>query len=1547
MKPANNKENVAAPIGSAFPAHAVAIVGFAGRFPGASDLDEFWRNIRSGVESLETFSDADLDAAGVDVRLRASAGYVKKGTVLEGADLFDAGFFGISPREAQILDPQQRIFLECAWEALEHAGYAAESTSHAVGVYAGASMNTYLLTQILRDPALIAAAGGYQLMLGNDKDFLCTRVSYKLDLRGPSVTIQTACSTSLVAVVMACRALTGGECDIALAGGVSLSFPQRAGYLYQEGMILSPDAHCRPFDVQAAGTRAGAGCGIVVLKRLADALADRDTIHAVIRGAAINNDGAGKAGYTAPSVDGQVEAIATAQALAGIEPRDITYVEAHGTGTPLGDPIEIAALTQVFRASTADVGFCRLGSLKANLGHLDAAAGVAGLLKTVLALKHAEWPPLVNFTVPNPHLELDTSPFMASASAGTWDSDGKPRRAAVSSFGIGGTNAHLVLEEGPEAASTVPSREAYLLLLSAKMPAALESMTANLARHLAVNPSTPLQDVEWTLQVGRRVFAHRRALVVRDAASAADALSRPQRPPVLTGMHEGGARPVAFLFSGQGSQYAGMGASLYAGEPVYRDAVDRCAAVLEPHLGLNIRGVLFGGEDGALINETRLAQPALFVTEYAVAQLWMSWGVQPSAMLGHSIGEFVATHLAGVMTLQDALAVVAARGRLMQALPPGSMAAVHLPAAELRSRLADGVEIAAINAPGLCTISGPTDALAIVLKRLQDSGVDSRALYTSHAFHSSMMDHALAPFTRLLEGIPLSAPTIPYISNVTGTWITPKQATSPAYYADHLRRAVRFEPGVRTLAADPAVLLLEVGPGNVLTTLARLTLGKDGPKRVLQSIGRPQDERRDPVILREAAAKLWLAGVTLDFAGMHHMHAGEAPRRVPLPTYPFDRKRYWVDPSVSLAEALPRASAAAAHSDRLEDWLFAPMWARDDTHADETARLTGTWLVLGDATSISQEVLRRAREAGAAPVLVERGTSFERKEDGRFAICPGSAEDIAAVLDDLRKQGMAAGGATRIAGAIHLWGIGNEALDAEGVYGALVGLGVGLGTAADSAIRVIHVSTNAECLLDETVQLPKARLAAGPLLVLPTEFPNIRMRGVDLDASTAALQPQTVAMAVLAEAAATDLVPQAAWRHGRRWLKRYQRIALPTVDTERLPLKAQGVYVITGALGGIGLTLARWLATRFKARLLLTARSGLPARDQWDAWLASHSSKERTSSAIAAVRAIEADGGEVLVVAADAADQAAMSTALGAARDRWGRIDGVIHAAGVAGSGTLAALNTAEDTRATLGPKVGGLEVLVRLLGETRLDFVALMSSINSVLGAPGTCDYAAANAVLDAFAEGPARPSAWRQVVSFNWGAWRDVGMAVNLVVPQARQAQWQAFLATAIPPAVGAEAFARGLASRRSRVIVASYDLLAEVRKRETEAPAVVAEATTISAETPTAGDLQSRPELSTTYEAPQSDLESRLASIWSELLGIERIGRHDDFFELGGHSLLATRVLARVQDSLNVRLTLREVFDAPTIQKMGARIDSAPGAAGKAAAGSVEEEREEMEF
>jgi phthiocerol/phenolphthiocerol synthesis type-I polyketide synthase E len=1516
------------------PSHAIAIVGLAGRFPQADDLETFWRQIADGVESLATLSDAELDAAGVPVALRTHPHYVRRGTV-EQAEYFDAAFFGYSPREAQVMDPQQRVFLECSWQALEHAGYAPGDLGDAVGVYAGASMNSYVYSHLLRNPALAEAVGGYQIMLGNDKDFLCTRVSYKLGLRGPSITVQTACSTSLVAVQVACRALQRGECDMALAGGVSFTFPLGAGYLYQEGMILSPDGHCRPFDVNARGTRAGAGAGVVVLKRLADALADGDTVHAVIRGIAVNNDGAGKAGYTAPSVEGQVEVIATAQALAGVSARSIGYVEAHGTATPLGDPIEIAALTQAFRATTDDVGFCRLGSLKANLGHLDAAAGVAGLIKAVLVLQQRQLPPLVNFTAPNPALDLARSPFIASATGAPWATDGHtPRRAAVSSFGIGGTNAHAVVEEAPEP-EPMPTRQAeHLLVLSARTATALDAACARLVDHLQAHPEQALVDVAYTLQVGRPASIHRRALVVQTAAQAVAALRDPQRAPVCSAHHEGGARPVAFLFSGQGSQHAGMGRGLYDTEAVYREAIDRCAQILQPLLGEDLRTRLFAADGGAALAQTRLTQPALFATEYALATLWQHWGVVPRAMLGHSIGEYVAAHLAGVMSLDDALAVVAARGELMQQQAAGTMAAVHLGADALQPWLADGVEIAAVNAPTLCAVSGPKAGIDSLLARLAAAGIDARALHTSHAFHSAMMTPALAPFTAVLERVTLHAPTRPYISNLSGTWITPQQATSPAYYAEHLRRAVQFEAGMRTLAADAALHFVEVGPATALTSLVRLNLGADGARRVVASMRRPTDGRADREALLDAAGRLWLAGATITWPAVH----GEPRRRVPLPTYPFERKRHTVEPTVAAATAPATATDAVRRSSRPDDWFYAPTWTRDDSAAGS---VDGPWLVLGDGGALTRTVCAALLARGAASaVAVEHSSACTRVAPSLWRVRPTHlGDDLAQLLRDT-----APGQKPRH--ALNLWGLpGTQALpaDAPGAYDVLVALSAALATGADA--RVLHCTAGAESVLDEPVFHAHAALATGPVLVLPLEMPGLQMRSIDLDGRGGAWHD--AASVIAAEAALTAPEPQVARRGERRWVRRYERLALPPTDPAALPLRHEGRYLITGGLGGMALSMARWLAREYRARLLLTARSPLPPREAWDAWLQSHATDERHAQAISAIRQIEADGGDVIVAAADAADAQAMAAAVVAATQRFGGLDGVIHAAGVSGRGSVALRLSTDDTRAVFAPKVQGLRVLIELLGATRLDFVALMSSINAAVGSAGACDYTSANAVLDAFADSAERPPAWQRVVSIAWGAWRDVGMAAKLQVADALRSHWQAHLAGAIVPADGVQAFARALASGRSRIVVDTYDLVRRNELLRQPRPPADAQAAA-PASSPPPGDKRESPITrangAAAAVAPGSEIEHRLAAIWGELLGIDGIGIHDDFFELGGHSLMATRVLSRIDETLGVRLALRDVFDAPTVHQLGARVAAASTTR---QAAPTADDREELEF
>jgi acyl transferase domain-containing protein len=1502
-----------------YPPKAIAIVGLAGRFPDAQNLDDFWRNIRDGVESLDTLGDAELDAVGVPVNVRSNPQFVRKGTTLEGALLFDARFFGLSPREAQILDPQHRIFLECAWEALEHAGYAPGETQKPVGVFAGSGMNTYLLAQIMRDPALMDAVGGYQLMLGNDKDFLCTRVSYKLNLHGPSMNVQTACSTSLVAVEVACRALQTGECDMALAGGVSVGFPQRAGYLYQDGMIFSPDGHCRPFDEAASGTRAGAGAGLVVLKRLADALADRDTIHAVIRGAAINNDGAGKAGYTAPSIDGQVEVIATAQALALVDPRSISYIEAHGTGTPLGDPIEIAALKRVFRAATSDVGFCRLGSLKANVGHLDAAAGVAGLIKTVMALRRQEFPPLVNFRSPNPELGLEQSPFTASAKASVWRNEEGPRRAGVSSFGIGGTNAHVVLEEAPNIPSAASRRDQHLLVLSGKTESALEKATANLADYLEKQPDACLFDVAWTLQVGRQAFAHRRVLVARDAPRAVQALRQPRLTPVLTGMHEGGARPVAFLFSGQGSQHAGMGVALYDLEPQYRDAVDECAALLQPHLGLDIRKIMFASDGDRLINETRYAQPALFCAEYALAVLWMDWGVSPRAMIGHSIGEYVAAHLAGVVSLADALAVVAARGRLMQALPPGTMATVHLAANELTPLLGDQVEIAAENAPGLCTISGPVEPMADMLRCLEARGIECRPLQTSHAFHSSMMEAALPPFTAVVRGIALSPPTIPYVSNVTGTWITADQATNPDYYASHLRKPVLFEAGVRLLATDPSLFFLEVGPGNALGALTRATLGPDRANLIACSLPRPRGKEGDTRTMLEATGRLWLSGVTVAWP---ETHAGGAPRRIPLPTYPFERTRYAVD-------AAPGAPAIAAgdnsaqtdrspSSERMQR-LYAPSWMRDESVSAAGPRVQGVWIVLADRTPLAEAVVEMLREAGATPILAEAGTSYERLDAARFRMRPDDPEDVETLLAEIGPHGPVAGALVLLDAAPPDAAFASSPTRG---YAALVNLAAGLEAHGDGApISMIVVTCGAQSVLDEPVIQPDAALLVGPVIVLPTEMPSIRIRSVDVEAGDAELGIPAIASMLVAEAASDAAANFSAWRKGRRWLRRYQQLTLP--DTAKLPVRKGGAYLITGGLGGIGLALAAWLAKAASGRLLLTSRRSLPPREVWEALLAEPAADEENAAIVKAIRDMEALGGTVMTAAADAADLAAMEAAIDKARECWGEFDGVIHAAGVPGNGQLAVLQDRQEIRSVLAPKADGLRVLVRLLGNVQLDFIALMSSISSITGSPGTCGYAAANAVFDNFVESAERPDAWKHMVAINWAAWREIGMAANLVVADHMRPARDLLLRSGIETEAGVDAFARILGSSRRRVIMTADDL---------EAPFAWGERTAVAPPGDrTAPTHSNAPEPVSSENArdvrnpPAADTEISLAAIWTELIGVAQLGVDDDFFELGGHSLLATRVLARVAATLGVRLALRDIFEAPTIRSLAERIDA----------------------
>jgi len=880
----------------------VAIIGMAARFPGADTIDTLWQNLCDGVESIKVFNDDELDA-NTDAALKQNPDYIKARGIISDIDCFDAAFFGISPREAEAIDPQQRVFLEMAWAALESAGYDPDSFPGLIGVYAGTGNNTYFPKNLASHPELIAQIGEFQMATLNEKDYIATRVSYKLNLKGPSVSVHTACSTSLVAVNEAFHSLMGYQCDMALAGGVSITVPQNSGYLYQEGAIFSKDGHCRSFDAQAAGTVFSDGVGVVVLKRLEDAVQDGDLIYAVIRGAATNNDGAAKMSFAAPSVDGQAEAIAMAQSYADVHPETISYIEAHGTATPLGDPIEIEALTQAFRAQTNAKQFCAIGSIKSNFGHTIAAAGVAGLIKTALALKHRLLPPSLHFETPNPRIDFTNSPFYVNAKLTAWQRGETPLRAGVSSFGVGGSNAHVVLEEAPIIEPASPSRPRQLLLISAKTASALDTATANLRQHLSQTQSHSdhdLVDVAYTLQVGRKGFNHRRMIVCGDRAEAIQVLET--LPPKQSATRYTPTRDpeIIFMFPGQGSQYLNMGLNLYQHEPLFRETVDRCAIGLKPWLGLDLRDILYpqtGDEETATaqLKQTQFTQPALFTIEYALAQLWQSWGIEPQGMIGHSIGEFVAACRAGVFSLEDALKLVATRGRLVQELPAGSMLSVRTSAAKLESRLGQELAIAAINAPNLCVVSGPEPAIHVLQQELEQEGIVCKPLHTSHAFHSPMMDEIVAPFTKCVQEVKLHTPTLPFVSTVTATWITPEQATDPQYWGQHLRATVRFADGIQTLWEQPARVLLEVGPRTTAATLARQQ-AKDLKQQIaISSLSDTATNQAEWAALLNAVGQLWLAGAAIDWQAFY---AQERRYRVPLPTYPFERKRFWIEPRV-------------------------------------------------------------------------------------------------------------------------------------------------------------------------------------------------------------------------------------------------------------------------------------------------------------------------------------------------------------------------------------------------------------------------------------------------------------------------------------------------------------------------------------------------------------------------------------------------------------------------------------------------------------------------
>lgn len=1504
----------------------IAIIGAAGRFPGAPDLTTYWQNLRAGVESIHHFSPEEWRALNLPQPLLEDPNFVRAAAFLDHPEAFDASFFDMSHREAELTDPQHRVLLECAWAALEDAGYHGAAYPGAVGVFAGATINTYLLFNLARRPDIIGNLSHVQLNVGNAGDFLATRIAYKLNLKGPSYTVQSACSTSLVAVHIACESLLNETCDMALAGGVSVNVSLRHGYAYVAGGMTSPDGRCRPFDAAAQGTIFGSGAGLVVLKRLSDALNDGDTIYAVIKGTAINNDGSLKVGYTAPSVEGQAQVIAEALANAGVSAETIRYVEAHGTATPLGDPIEIEALTKAFRAYTAANGFCALGSVKGNIGHLDAAAGIAGLLKTVLALKHRELPPSLHFERPNPNIDFPNTPFYVNTALSHWPDAAAPCRAGVSAFGVGGTNAHIILEEAPPLAAAEPSRPWQLLPLSAQTQEALDQIRNNLTTRWQAHPSLDIADVAYTLQVGRQPFRYRQMVLAqtRDDALAALAESNPINFGTVDENH---VPSLVFMFTGQGSQQINMGRGLYEQEPAFRQTVDYCAQVLRPRLGLDMRELLYprpGAETAATakLNQTAYSQPALFVLEYASGQLLLSWGLRPQALVGHSIGEYVAACLAGVFSLEEALLLVAERGRLMQALPGGTMLAVPLSELELQPFLNGELSLAVINGPGRTVVSGSQAAIAQFEAYLQTEGIMARPLQTSHAFHSVMMEPILETFTEVVSQITLRPPQIPYLSNVTGTWITSAEATSPTYWARHLRGTVRFADNLTTLLEGSGRVLLEVGPGETLCQLVRRHPHYRTEHTVFPLLPSPRQQQTDDLkAVLQAVGHLWLRGLIPDW---QMFYGSERRRRIPLPTYPLAQQRHWIEAALPEHATTIEIKTTPSERNSSDQWFYLPAWKRVLPPVFEPEKLLDRprcWLVFADEQGLATEIVQILNTLHQTVTIIHAGYVFHA-QDKEVTLNPARPQDYESLVAHLRQHD------TIPDTILHLWHIsGPERTytftehQARGYY-SLLYLMQALGNTPALAI-VAAANQLLAPVLDGSVH-PEKTTILGVCQVLPQEYEGIQCQVVDVGMPVS----RNAATPILALATQPTAMAPLIIRGTQCWQQSYQPIAVPAAAT--LPLTQHGVYLMSGGLLEMGLEMAHYLAKTVQARLVLLEEAPFPAPAAWDEWLVQHGPTDDISVKIMQARRLCDAGAELLVVEVDYADTVQIQAAVRQGAAQFGPIQGFIHNARVLGerSFRLASDTSVTESEWQFVPKVHSLRHLAQALEGQPLAFALLNSSLASVMGGVGMVAYAAANSFVDAFAR--QQNQAWGGVwTSVNWDAWQNTQVSA-VSADWARVALTSEEAITSLERVLGM----RGV----EQVVISTLDL--PQRLARGRAAAVQAHLSQRAAPT-----FHPRPEhLSTLYMPPEDEQEKAIVAVWQEALGVMPVGVLDNFFELGGDSLLAVHTVSQLKKVLQTDIPVVTLYEGLTVRSLTTALQQAATAAAQhdETAASRQEER-----
>lgn len=1485
----------------------IAVIGMACRFPGANDLHEYWGLIESGSNAISRFSIDELRGLGIPADRLDDPAYVPAKGVLRDADCFDAEFFGYSPAEARRIDPQQRVFLECAWHAIEDAGYDPKSLEGSVGVYGGSRFNSYAFS-VMRDASDPSDLDDLEFLAGNDKDYLAPRVSYKLGLRGASVTVQTACSSSLVSVVMAARSLQTYDNDVALAGGVRVSLPLQSGYVHEEGSILSADGVCRPFDAGSSGTVFGDGAGVVVLKRLGDAIRDGDNIRAVLRGCGINNDGALRNTFTAPAIEGQVDVIVRAIEDAEVSAQEIGYVECHGTGTQLGDPIEIAALQQAFQRYGSRRQACPIGAVKGNLGHLSAAAGIASFIKVVLMLERGRLPPLANFSSPNPHIDLARTSFVIPTQGAAWQRNDGPRMAGVSSFGFGGTNAHVILQEGPDGRlpAAGPLRVPQILPLSAPSADRLAQLASNMAARIRSEGSGSLSDIACTLQDSRGSMPFRRAVVAIDHEHAAAGFQ--DGGSSWTGSVDGPVPEVVFLFPGQGERIAGAAASLVTASEAFTQALNEAIGAFEPLIGETVYRYLTSSAASAAgaATDTNLTQPAIFAFEYALASTLIGAGVSPALMIGHSLGELVAACVGGVFSLPVCAGLVALRGTLMQDCQPGAMIAVAVSETEAKQLANNSLAVAAVNAPELTVLAGETNSIDDLAHRLAGMGIAHWRLATNRAFHSPMMAAAGRRFSDAV-GIHRAGPAnLPYVSTISGALVSADTHDLPEQWGRQFTATVQFHKALQVALERPGRIYLELGPSDTLTRL--LQIGSTGTAvKDSFSIAAPAGNTMEGGNVAAAIARLWCRGIHVSWDKLRsrdHFH------RVPLPLTPMERTRCWLDHPLPANTRKAGDTPSAGAADTAAKLLYVPVWEPVTERQAAPSGKSRNVLVFIQNEALGAGLAARLQRLGHSviPIQLLRANHGRAGKPGE-SILLGDPQEFVRLAQQLRHDQFAI---DLIAFAAH-----DPASDAdtESLLGAgfdvLVGIANAFVAEVDIPPRLVTLTRGAMAADAASGTKPGLATLLGPSRVLPQEYPGAHC--ILLDLPHDATDVDDVVVAAVLEVKE----PVVAVRNGKLLCPRFRRAGGALQPASRL--RRGGTYLITGGLGGMGLTLATHIAKAFGGNFVLLGRDGLPPKDEWRHHLERNSSTNLCTR-IRAVQAIEALGCKVVVNAADVSDLDQLHRAVETGVQSFGAINGVIHAAGIAGGSMLATIG--EHSRQVIRPKVQGTVNLLSLFPAGTVDFIALCSSHNSLLGRIGQADYSAANAFMDSAASAAPERS---DVISIGWGVWKDVGMAAQTLVPEELRAWRHHTHATGITAEEGAEVFSAIMRLTHHPHVVVSpvdfNDLYADNSNAErTRLGGMLGQ---LASSKPRRESEAERAQ----FSPPTTPMEIEISELWAEVLGVEKIGLDDSFLKLGGHSLVAIVFISKLRKRTGRQIALRDFMKEPTIRSVCKLLEDPP--------------------